>query len=415
MNFVSAPASIAATMGDENGATYGNPGGRASITGSIFGLPEGSVLLTGSFQGGGSSYVRTHGCVRSFTGGIDISYINPVILANLGMAGLSNHGTGVLSDGWSIDQCIGFTTFTVSVTFTPGPQCASGLSGSGRQSLGQTERHSAGTANNFKILHSFSASGDGALPMGPLSLDQAGNLYGTAQQGGSGNGTVFRLRQVQSNWVLNPLYSFSGNNDGADPVSGVTISPNGILYGTAYWQGSDGLGTVFSLKPPPQAPRSALEGWSETVLHSFAGGNDGVYPYSNLVFDPAGNLYGTTLTGGNGDGVVFQLTPNGAGGWTEKILYSFGGGNDGANPYAGVVFDQLGNLYGTTWVGGNGFCSGFRPNCGTVFQLTPSAGGWTENVIYNFQNGSDGADPAGGLIVDASGNLYGTTTTGTHS
>jgi uncharacterized repeat protein (TIGR03803 family) len=418
LSWISSPASIAFIDPDfDVDATYSNPGGSASIVGSVFGLPNGSVLLTGSFQGGGSSYVRTHGCVLSFTGGIDISYINPVILANLGMAGLPNHGTGVVSDDWSIDQCIGFTTFTVSVTFTPGPQCASGLGGSGRQALGQTEKHSAGTANNFKVLHNFSASGDGALPMGPLSIDQAGNLYGTAQQGGSGNGTVFRLRQVQSNWVLNPLYSFSGSNDGADPVAGVTIGPNGILYGTTYWQGSDGFGTVFRLKPPPQAPRSALGGWSETVLQSFAGGNgdyaNGTYPYGNLVFDQAGNLYGTTLTGGNYInccGVVFQLTPNGAGGWTEKILYSFRSGNDGANPYAGLVFDQSGNLYGTTWTGGNGSCI-FQPGCGTVFQLTPSAGGWTENVLYRFQNGSDGAYPTG-LIVDASGNLYGTTTGG---
>src|SRR5271167_1667552 len=197
--------------------------------------------------------------------------------------------------------------------------------------------------------------------MGPVSIDQAGNVYGTAQQGGSGNGIVFQLRQVLSDWVLNPLYTFSGSNDGAYPVAGVTIAPNGILYGTTYWHGSDDFGTIFSLRPAPQAPKTALVAWGETVLHAFAGGNDGVYPYSNLVFDQAGNLYGTTLTGGNGYGVVFQLTPNGAGGWTEKILYSFSGGNDGANPYAGVVFDQLGNLYGTTWVGGNGFCHAFQP------------------------------------------------------
>src|SRR5208282_513042 len=162
--------------------------------------------------------------------------------------------------------------FLVSVTFTPGPQCASGFGSPGRRTLGQTANHSAGAANNFKILHNFSHSGDGALPMGPLSIDQAGNLYGTAQQGGSGNGIVFRLRQTQSDWVLNPLHTFTGGNDGAYPVAGVTIGPNGILYGTAYWQGSDDLGTVFSLRPAPQAPKSALEGWAETVLHAFAGG-----------------------------------------------------------------------------------------------------------------------------------------------
>jgi len=412
LSWISSPASIAfIDPNSDADATYSNPGGSASIVGSVFGLPNGSVLLTGSFQGGGNSGQGDHGWSPSYAGATDISYINPVILANLGMAGLPNHGTGVLSDSWTVDPVSGIETFTVSVTFTPGAQCASGLGGS--QSPGWTAEHSAGN-NNFKILHNFSAAGDGALPMGPLSIDQAGNLYGTAQQGGSGNGIVFRLQQVQSDWLLNPLYTFSGGNDGAYPVAGVTIGPNGILYGTVYWHGSGDFGTVFSLKPAPQAPKSALVGWSETVLHSFAG-NDGVYPYSNLVFDGAGNLYGTTLTGGSrGAGVVFQLTPKPGGGWTENVLYNFPvslyGGPDGANPYAGVVFDQMGNIYGTTWVGGNGYCF-FDTDCGTVFQLTPSAGGWKENVLYNFRNGSDGANP-NGLIVDASGNLYGTTNGG---
>jgi uncharacterized repeat protein (TIGR03803 family) len=405
LTWISSPASWAWIDPNHNeDAGSSNPGGSASIVGSVFGLPNGSVLLTGSFQSGaGGGHSGLPG-FPSFNGPIDISFINPVILANLGMAGLPNHGTGFLSDSfsWGDGQ-----HFSVSVTFTPGPQCASGLSGSGRQLLGRTERQSAGAANNFKILHNFSASGDGALPMGPVSIDQAGNVYGTAQQGGSGNGTVFRLQQTQSGWVLNPLYTFSGGNDGAYPVAGVTIGPNGILYGTAYWQGSDDLGTVFSLRPTPQAPKTALVGWSETVLHSFTGGNDGVYPYSNLVSDGAGNLYGTTLTGGIGGGVVFQLTPKPTGGWTENVLYRFSG-NDGQNPYAGVVFDQLGNLYGTTWAGGTDNCK-YQPGCGTVFQLTPSAGGWKENVLYIFQAGDDGGLPMAGLISDQSGNLYGTT------
>jgi uncharacterized repeat protein (TIGR03803 family) len=413
LSWTSSPATIAWTDPNNNpagGST--NPGGSASIVGSVFGLPNGSVLLTGSFESGAASGCNLLICAPWFQGPIDISYINPVILANLGMAGLPNHGTGVLSD--SIDSYYG--EYSASVTFTPGPQCASGSGYSRRQLLGQNAKHSAGAANNFKILHNFSAAGDGALPMGPLSIDQAGNLYGTAQQGGSGNGIVFRLKQGQSGWVLNPLYTFTGGNDGADPVAGVTIGPNGILYGTAYWQGADDLGTVFSLKPAPQAPESPLQGWSETVLHSFAG-NDGVYPYSNLVFDQAGNLYGTTLTSGEyggGGGLVFQLAPNGLGGWTDNALYRFRGVSvgDGQNPFAGVVFDKSGNLYGTTWAGGIDNCR-YQPGCGTVFQLTPSANRVIENVLYRFQNGSDGANPNGGLLLDASGNLYGTTTAGT--
>ena len=370
------------------------------------------MLLTGSFEGGAVSYGFDLPGYPYYQGPIDISFINPAILANLGMAGLPNHGTGFLLDfydGYPAEQ------FTVSVTFTPGPQCASGLSDSGRQLLWRTEKQSAGTANNFKILHNFSASGDGALPMGPVSIDPAGNVYGTAQQGGSGNGIVFQLHQVQSDWLLNPLYTFSGGNDGAYPVAGVTIAPNGVLYGTTYWHGSDDFGTIFSLRPAPQAPKTALVAWGEIVLHAFAGGSDGVYPYSNLVFDGAGNLYGTTLAGGKGGGgVVFQRTPKQGGGWTENVLYGFPislyGTPYGANPYAGVVFDSSGNLYGTTWTGGSGtgpLCL-FGAGCGTVFQLTPSAGGWKENVLYNFQGGSDGANP-NGLIIDASGNLYGTT------
>jgi uncharacterized repeat protein (TIGR03803 family) len=412
LSWASSPATIAwIDPNDHPAGGFTNPGGSGSIIGSVFGLPNGSVLLTGSFQSGAASGCIDLPCFPWFKGPIDISYINPVILANLGMAGLPNHGTGFLSD--SNSWYYGYDS--VSVTFTPGPQCASGLGSSARQLPGQNAKHSAGTANNFRILHNFSASGDGALPMGPLSLDQAGNLYGTAQQGGSGSGTVFRLKQAQSSWVLNPLYTFSGGNDGAYPVAGVTIGPNGILYGTTYWQGADDLGTVFNLRPATQAHRTALEGWSETVLHSFAGGADGVYPYSNLVFDQAGNLYGTTVTSGpyeGGPGVVFQLTPNGLGGWTDNVIYSFNGGNDGQNPFAGVVFDRQGNLYGTTWAGGTPNCR-YQPGCGTVFQLTPSGNGWKENVLYRFQNASDGANPAGGLIVDASGNLYGTTTAGT--
>jgi len=409
LSWTSSPATIAWIDPNDNPeGGFTNPGGSASIVGSVFGLPDGSVLLTGSFESGAASGCTAMPCFPWFKGPIDISYINPVILANLGMGGLSNYGTGSLSD--SNSWYYGYDS--VSVTFTPGPQCASGSGYSRRQLPGRTAKHTAGAANNFKILHNFSAAGDGALPMGPLSIDQAGNLYGTAQQGGSGNGTVFQLKQVQSGWVLNPLHTFSGGKDGAYPVAGVSIDPNGILYGTTYWQGSDDLGTVFSLRPASHAPKTALAGWSETVLHSFAG-VDGIYPYSDLVFDQAGNLYGTTLTSGEyagGGGLVFQLTSNGLGGWTDNALYRFRGVGvgDGQNPFAGVVFDQLGNLYGTTWAGGIDNCR-FQPGCGTVFQLTPSANRVIENVLYRFQNASDGANPDGGLILDASGNLYGTT------
>ncbi len=146
----------------------------------------------------------------------------------------------------------------------------------------------------------------------------------------------------------------------------------------------------------------------ETVLYNFsANGTDGFLPWASLIFDRAGNLYGTTTWGGTyGYGTVFELTPNGSGGWTETVLYNFTFGTDGAIPYAGVIFDSAGNLYGTTFDGGT-------YGNGTVFELTPNgSGGWTETVLHSFSSGIDGANPYAGLILDRAGNLYGTTLDG---
>jgi uncharacterized repeat protein (TIGR03803 family) len=163
---------------------------------------------------------------------------------------------------------------------------------------------------------------------------------------------------------------------------------------------------------------------TERILHDFAdNGTDGYETYSGLIFDGAGNLYGTTLEGGTnkncydeniGCGTVFELSPNGSGGWTQTILHDFGSGSDGRNPDASLVFDAAGNLYGTTLYGGTGVCNGVENACGTVFELVASAGGgWTEKVLYSFGgNGTDGYVPSGSLIFDAAGNLYGTTGTG---
>jgi uncharacterized repeat protein (TIGR03803 family) len=140
------------------------------------------------------------------------------------------------------------------------------------------------------------------------------------------------------------------------------------------------------------------------VLYSFANSPDGAGPFAGLTLDSAGNLYGTTVTGGaSGTGTVFKLAPNGSAGYTESVLYSFGAGPDGANPYAGLILDSAGNLYGTTPMGG---ASGF----GTVFQLAPNgSAGYTESVLYSFGAGPDGEAPYAGLILDSAGNLYGTT------
>jgi hypothetical protein len=256
-------------------------------------------------------------------------------------------------------------------------------------------------AQTLTVLHAFgNQPGDGANPAAGLTLDTAGDLYGTTDGGGLGYGTVFQLKRAGSGYVFRPLYSFEGGNDGASPETGVTIGPNGSLYGTTVQGGGgDNVGTVFSLQPPATSCKSALCPWHETVLLRFNQGN-GDRPYGQPIFDQTGNLYGTTNTGGQrDDGEVYELTPSN-GGWTENIIYSFIGAGGGYQPVGGVIFDQDGNLYGTARFGGG---------YGIVYQLVPSGGSWTENAIYRFQGGADQGTPETGLIMDNAGNLYGTT------
>jgi len=259
------------------------------------------------------------------------------------------------------------------------------------------------------VLHDFSGGTDGAYPEAGLTIDSAGNFYGTTTYGGIGYGTVFKLKRAGSGWVLTPIYTFSGGSDGSEPWARVVFGPDGTLYGTTAGGGSENTGVVFRLTPPPTACHTVLCPWSETVLHSFTG-RDGQFPgRGDLTFDSVGNIYGTTIAGGlHGNGAVFELSPS-AGGWTENVLYSFNGPPDGASPYSAVIFDGSETLYGTTSLGGNtpSVCGG--SGCGTVYQLTSSGSGWTENVLYRFENGNDGAYPLGGLILGPSGQLYGTT------
>ncbi len=259
------------------------------------------------------------------------------------------------------------------------------------------------------VLHSFGGDNDGFYPYGGLVLDALGNLYGTTYNGGIyESGTVFKLRPNQNGtWTEAVIHSFNDNGiDGEGPWAGLIIDALGNLYGTASEGGTHcapfGCGTVFELSPNQNG------GWSEKVLHSFGNGTDGSTPLSSLVFDSAGNLYGTTIQGGTqGAGTAFQLTPDGRGGWNERVLHSFGQGNDGVNPDAGLVFDVSGNLYGTTYQGG-------VKNAGTVFVLTPTEGGdYSETVMHNFSPADgDGSYPQSGLISGSSGNLYGTTLEG---
>ena len=270
---------------------------------------------------------------------------------------------------------------------------------------------STGAAAQEKVLHSFLNNGtDGNSPDAGLIRDAAGNLYGTTHWGGTvsscptGCGTVFELTPAAGGtWTEKVLYSFSGGADGTAPYAGLIFDAAGNPYGTTSQGGSYDYGTVFELTPTGGGT------WTEKVLHSFNYATDGANPYAGLIFDAAGNLYGMTVLGGlfNG-GTVFELTPAVGGSWTESVLHNFGSGTDGANPYAGtLVFDAAGNLYGTTESGGTS-------NYGTAFELKPAAGGtWTEKVLHNFNNdGADGADPVAGLVFDAAGNLYGTTESG---
>jgi len=229
-------------------------------------------------------------------------------------------------------------------------------------------------AQKFIVLHQFTGGKDGAQSQAGLTMDSTGTLYGTtsnAAGNAKGLGTVFRLSHSGSNWAFKTLHSFKGGFDGAYPLGRVIIGPNGTLYGTTNQGGNgfcngSGCGTVFNLK---------LRG-AETVLYRFTGDIDGANPETaDLVFDPAGNIYGTTGIGGSASlGVVYKLT-FAYGSWAESVLHSFAGGiGDGAIPYGGVIFDNIGDLYGTTTYGGS-------ENEGTVFQLTPSGKYWTENMM----------------------------------
>ncbi|MGA2373800.1 MAG: choice-of-anchor tandem repeat GloVer-containing protein [Candidatus Korobacteraceae bacterium] len=276
-------------------------------------------------------------------------------------------------------------------------------------------------AQTYKVLYNFTGGTDGANPYDGLTMDAAGNLYGTASAGGctggacasdAGCGTVFKLSHHGSGWIFTPLYAFQGDdgthNDAATPVAGVTFGPDGSLYGATEAGGAgscyyfhDGCGAVFKLSPPPTVCKSALCPWDEAVIYRLAY-NNGEESQGNVIFDAAGNLYGTVDLGGqyNG-GYVFELTPS-SGGWTEQTLYSFNPlSGDCGSPTAGLVFDNSGDLYGTTF-------DGCADNYGGVFQLTPSGSGWTENILLSF-NGTNGDTPYAGLMSDSHGNLYGTT------
>lgn len=269
-------------------------------------------------------------------------------------------------------------------------------------------------AQTYSIIHNFTGGGDGSAPDGRLTLSRAGNLYGTTIQNGAGQGTVYELRHAQGGWTISTLYNFPSSNDGSMPQGGVTFGSNGFLYGTTLMGGGTqchdggGCGVAFSLQPPATVCKNISCLWTEAVIHVFGqDGDEATFPTGDLVVDAAQNLYGTTTALGN-SGTVFQIQPSQQG-WVESVILAFNGSN-GWNPTSGLILDTAGNLYGTTEWGGP--VCGYPDHCGVVFELSRSASGWTETILYAFQNGSDGAQPNGGLIFDAAGNLYGTTSSG---
>jgi uncharacterized repeat protein (TIGR03803 family) len=255
-----------------------------------------------------------------------------------------------------------------------------------------------------KVLYRFPGSAsNGCYPYASLVFDATGNLYGTTMRGGQGDcfggkcGVVFELMpSARGQWKQTVLHRFAGGNDGAIPTAGVVLDAAGNVYGTTEDGGgtSCACGTVFELSP------QAGGEWKETILHSFSG-SDGNGP-SGLVFDTTGNLFGVASTGGiYGQGVAFELSPASGGGWNESTIYAFRGFSDGAFPGFGLVLAG-GDLYGATGLGGVGY--------GTIFELRPgSNGAWTHNILYSFTGGKDGFDPISPFAFDGSGNLYGST------
>lgn len=269
---------------------------------------------------------------------------------------------------------------------------------------------------SFNVLHNFGVSvGDGDIPYSSLIIDSSGNLYGTTLTGGAhGVGTVYRLTSTgNGGWKETVIYSFKGGaSDGASPHAKLFQDSKGNLYSTTIQGGlnsrncnstapATGCGVIFKLTPTSNGP------WSESVLHFFTGGQDGGNPYGGLIQDSSGNFYSTTTVGGTKNaGTVYKLSFTGSS-WSQTVLHNFTGRPDGKTPYAGVVFDSLGNLYGTTYAGGTA-------GWGVVYRLSLQNGAWTEKVLHTFegQSGADGAQTFSEVVLDQSGNVFGSTLSG---
>jgi uncharacterized repeat protein (TIGR03803 family) len=256
------------------------------------------------------------------------------------------------------------------------------------------------------VLYSFTGGADGGEPYKGVSLDRAGNLYGTAVTGGSGSceggcGVVYKLTKSGGTWTQTVIHAFTGGDDGSGPGARVTVDRSGDVYGMAPTGGANGLGTIYKIHQRPHGTPTF------NVIHTFTGGADGSTGSAGRMILRHGRLFGAATTGGMyGSGIIFELTPTDVGEWDLRPVYSFRGQPDGSFPYGAILFDGSGNVYGTTYYGGtNGI--------GAVYKLsTRPTGEWGEEIIYSFQDGTDGNSPISNLVFDAAGNLYGTTSEG---
>jgi uncharacterized repeat protein (TIGR03803 family) len=255
----------------------------------------------------------------------------------------------------------------------------------------------------YAVIYLFTGGPDGWLPDGRLLVDAESRLYGVTWMGGSqASGTVFELsHSADGGWVHRTLHNFTGY-DGQYPYGGLIADAHGNLYGITMQGGTHDAGTVFRLT------RESDGSWRESVLHSFSSTENVFCPIGPLAFDKEWNLYGAATCGGAfNSGVVFKLAPDSNGDWHEALLYSFGAfWNDGQLPEAGVVLDENGNIFGTTWRGGS-------KGGGVVFELSKQADGtWAETILHDFIGDGDGFSLWGPVALDREGNLYGSTQQG---
>jgi uncharacterized repeat protein (TIGR03803 family) len=384
---------FAGVIRDSAGNLYGTtPNGGATYTGVVYKVNSaGHQTVLHSFTGGADGGYPNAGVIRDSAGNLYGTTPN---------GGAANHGVVYKLDVASGQE-------TVLYSFTGGADGSGPSAGVIRDSAGNLYGttgyggtgagvvYKLDTAGNETVLYSFTGGADGSQPFAGVIRDADGNLYGTTQGGGSaGQGVVYKVDPSGNETVL---YSFTGGADGGFVYAGVIRSPAGNLYGTTLFGGTAGCGVVFKVDPSG----------NETVLHTFTCGADGGVPESGLIADSAGNLYGTASSGGNliagacigyGCGVVYKLDTS----MNETVLYNFLGGTDGEDPTAGVIRDDAGNLYGTT----NG---GTLANLGAVYKLNTTG---QETVLYGFLSPPDGSELAAGVIRDEAGNLYGTTFSG---